>query len=71
MEKESKEERFKRIAARRTKRILEDLRRLGNCANKGTYAYTLADVNKIFSAIDDATQNAKARFTKEKTEFTL
>lgn len=68
---ESKEQRFKRIAARRTHRILEDLRRLGNCSNKGNYTYSKADIDKIFGAIEEEEKRVKTLFEKKKTEFTL
>ena len=49
---ESKDKRFKRIASQRTQRTLNDIRKLGNCSNKGIYSYTSEDISKIFSAID-------------------
>jgi len=49
---ETRHERFKRIAAKQTKEILEKIRILGNCSNKSSYEYTEEEVNKIFSEID-------------------
>jgi hypothetical protein len=66
-----KEERFKKIATRRTKRILEDLRRLGNCSNKGNYYYSKEDVDKIFTAIQNEYTRVKALFERKGTDFTL
>ena len=68
---ETKEEKFKRIAAARTLRILNDLRLLGNCANTSIYSYTQKDVNKIFSAIEKELKRIKALFNKPKKEFSL
>ena len=59
-----KRERFKRIAEKRTQRILEDLRLLGNCANKGSYEYNEEEVNKIFSAIKKELKNIEILFKK-------
>lgn len=68
---ETKEEKFKRIASARTQRILDDLRLLGNCSNRGTYAYTKSDLNKIFGTIDKEVKRVKMQFDKPKTEFLL
>ncbi len=68
MEKESKEARFKRVAERRVRAILRDLRILGNCGNRGNYSYTGSDFRKIFSEIDQAVKEAKAKFHLPKDE---
>lgn len=69
---ESKEERFKRVAERRVRSILRDLRILGNCGNRGNYTYSESDFRKIFSEIDQAVRDARGKFylPKEK-EFRL
>ena len=48
--------------------VLSNLRILGNCGNKGNYAYTPEQVKKIFSEIDQALREAKGKFhlSKEK-----
>jgi hypothetical protein len=71
VEKETKTEKFKRIASARTQRILGDLRLLGNCANTGTYNYTEDDVNKIFASIEGELKRIKILYKKPKTEFSL
>jgi hypothetical protein len=72
MEKESKNDRFKRVAERRVRAILRDLRILGNCGNRGNYSYTESDYRKIFSEIDQAVKAAKAKFHLPKEqEFKL
>ena len=68
MEKESRHERFKRIAAKRTNEILEKIRILGNCSNKSSYEYTEEEVNKIFSEIDKQLKLTKAKFLGGKRE---
>jgi hypothetical protein len=72
IENETKSDRFKRVAERRTKVVLRDLRIIGNCGNKGNYFYTEEQVRKIFSEIEQAVKEAKSRFhlPKEK-EFKL
>ena len=47
-----KMDRFKRVAENRTNKIIDQIRLLGNCANKSNYEYSDEDVKKIFSAID-------------------
>jgi len=67
-----KEARFKRVAERRVRTILRDLRVLGNCGNRGNYSYSEADYRKIFTEIDQALKEAKAKFTlPRKKEFEL
>jgi len=68
VEKESRHERFKRIAAKRTNEILEKIRILGNCSNKSSYEYTEEEVNKIFSEIDKQLKFTKAKFLAGKRE---
>ncbi len=59
---ESKNERFVRIAEARTNKIIDMIRLLGNCSNKGTYEYSKEDVKKIFTAIETELKTAKAKF---------
>jgi len=72
--KKIKEERFNRIASRRVKEILDKMRLLRNCANRGNYSYTDEQVKKIFIAIDDEWKKVKSEFEKGKgknKEFNL
>lgn len=68
MEKETRHERFKRIAAKRTNEILEKIRILGNCSNKSSYEYTEEEINKIYSEIDKQLKLTKAKFLVGKKE---
>lgn len=65
---ESRRERFKRVAAKRTNEILEKIRILGNCSNKSSYEYTEEEVNKIFSEIDKQLKLIKTKFIAGKGE---
>ena len=60
--RESKRERFIRIAEARTNKILDMLRLLGNCANKSNYDYDEEDIKQIFAAIDKEVKAAKNSF---------
>jgi len=72
MRNESKELRFKRVAERRTRAVLRDLRIIGNCGNRGNYSYTESDIRKIFSEIDQAAKEVRAKFHFPKNkEFKL
>ena len=68
MSNESKRERFVRIAEARTNKIIDMIRLLGNCSNKGNYSYTEDDVKKIFSTIEAELKTAKAKFADVETD---
>lgn len=59
---ENKRDRFVRIAEARTNKILNMIKLLGNCSNRGVYDYSDEDINKIFNTIDKETRLAKQRF---------
>ncbi len=60
--KETKREKFVRMAEARTIKIISMVRLLGNCSNRMAYEYSDKDVTKIFSAIEGAVSDAKKRF---------
>jgi len=68
-----KEERFKRVASRRVKEILNKMRLLKNCANNNNYSYSGEQANKIVSTIDAEWKKVKSEFdnSKPKKEFSL
>jgi len=68
MKQESRHERFKRIASKRTNDILEKIRILGNCSNKSSYEYTEEEINKIFSELDKQLKMTKGKFLAGKRE---
>ena len=69
----SKSEKFVRIAARRTTRVLDGLRLLGQCSNRRSYAYTPEQVDKILREIRRAVRDTEQKFKRNssKTEFKL
>jgi hypothetical protein len=70
--KETREQRFKRVATRRTNEILRRIRILGNCSNRSAYAYSEEDIQKVFSAIEKELKDAKATFhNRKKSKFEL
>jgi hypothetical protein len=70
---EARRARFKRIAEKRTNRILNDIRLIGNTSNKTLYQYEQADVDKIFSIVETKLTETRAKFKTSKKEkpFTL
>ena len=65
--KVEKMERFKRVAESRTNRIIDQIRLLGNCANRSNYEYSEEDIKKIF-ANDD---NKDSRYVVTSSRFHL
>ena len=66
--KETKRERFVRIAEARTNKILNMIRLLGNCASKNNYEYSDEDIKQIFNAIEKELRAAKAKFSGQDEE---
>ncbi len=65
MQKETKKQRFDRIALSRREKILDAVRLLENCANKSNYEYMEEDIEDIFSSIENALCSAKEKFTSD------
>jgi len=68
MEEETRHDRFRRIASKRTNEILEKIRILGNCSNKSSYEYTEEEINKIFFEIEKQLKLTKGKFLAGKRE---
>jgi len=62
MVKETKRERFVRIAEARTNKVLEMIRLLGNCSSKSNYDYTEEDIKKIFGVLERELKNTKNKY---------
>jgi len=70
--KESKRDRFRRLATQRTNAVLHRLQILSYCANPQLYDYSDEDVRKMFRAIESELRRAKTRFTNSsKSQFSL
>lgn len=74
-ERETKRQKFVRLAEARTNKIIDMLQLLGNCSNSSAYDYTQEDVDKIFSAIESEVKEARKKFnkieSKKSKRFTL
>jgi len=64
--RESKHDRFIRVAEARTNKILTMIRLLGNCSSRSSYEYQDEYIQKIFGAIERETRMAKNRFICDK-----
>ena len=66
--KEGKSEIFIRLATPRVEKILKALRILGNCSNRGNYAYSQEQVDEMFNVITTSVRETFQLFTKSKKE---
>lgn len=62
--KESKHDKFVRLAEARTNKIIDTLQLLGNCSNTSVYEYTLDEVEEIFQAIEQELRESKRNSQK-------
>jgi hypothetical protein len=63
MEKETKDERFKRVAEKRVRNILKAIRSLSQCANNRIYTWDEKQLKKIWSAIEHELSLCKESFS--------
>ena len=66
--RETKKEKFIRLAEQRVNQILEQLRKLGNLSNKRNYEYDDSDIKKIFSELNKELKKAKGQFANNGIE---
>lgn len=62
--KESKPDRFRRVAEARVNKIIKMVRLLGNCSNPAVYAYTAEQVQQIFSTLRAELERVQERFAQ-------
>ena len=68
--KETKQERFLRVAQARTQKVLDDLHSLSKCAAPAVYEYTDEQLQVIYEAIETGLQDVKDTFAGRR-RFTL
>ena len=61
-EKESRRDRFIRLADARTNKIINMINLLGNLSNTSSYEYTAEDVERIYNTILMELEKSKNRF---------
>lgn len=70
--KESKADRFRRVAGARVNKIIKMVRLLGNCSQSTVYAFTTEQVQQIFVTLQDELNRAQSRFVQShKKTFSL
>ena len=72
--RETKEDKFKRLAEQRVNAILDKLRLLGQLSNKSNYGYSEEQVDAAFRAIQQEMNATRAKFRNDATarkRFTL
>jgi len=65
--RETKLERFERLAERRVTETLRHLRLIGNLANRGNYEFTDEHVRQVLDALEAELRQLKHRFRQEGT----
>lgn len=70
--RESRADRFRRVAEARVNKIIKMVRLLGNCSNVSVYAFTEAQVQQIFATLQDELNRAQKRYVQpKKKKFSL
>lgn len=65
MSDETRNERFRRLAATRGDRLIREISLLGNLANKKNYEYTPEEVDALFQPIESEIKEVRALFDPE------
>tara|TARA_B100000989_G_C19493170_1_gene450773 strand:- start:1178 stop:1393 length:216 start_codon:yes stop_codon:yes gene_type:complete len=60
-------EKFKDLAVSRVNKAINQIRLIGNLANKNYYSYSDEEVKKIFSALESELKSSKEKFKNSKT----
>jgi len=72
MKGETKKDRFKRVAEKRVRNVLESLKKLSQCSNRRMYRWDDPQLKKIWSAIDKELDRCRKDFQNaEPDEFRL
>ena len=69
MQKETKKQRFKRVAEKRVQNILNAIRSLGGLSNKKVYEWEAGQLEKIWSALELEMQNCKNSFKNPESKI--
>ena len=68
MKMDKRHENFKRVAEKRTNKIITLISLLGNLNNKSFYTYSEEEINEMFNAIEDELEKQKYRLLKKETK---
>ncbi len=64
-ENETKHDKFKRLATKRVNDTIKKLKNIGNLSAP-SYEYSEEEINKIFSSLQEALDNARNKFFSKK-----
>ena len=67
---EEKHKKFLELAQPRTNKVLDAIRVLSNCSSRVNYEYSQEEVDRIFDAIQNELNNARAKFAPKKSKET-
>ena len=67
-DKESKRDKFVRLAEARTQKSIDMIRKIGNLSNTNFYEYSREDIEAIFSTLEKELRTAKSKFVFEDDE---
>ena len=73
-ERETKRDKFRRLAGSRTRNTLKCIRLMGQLSNKNAYDYEMNDVEKMLGACEAELKQARRRFAfngRSQVEFSL
>ena len=62
MERETKKERFKRVAEKRVQNIIKSIRSLSGLSNRKAYEWEASQLDKIWKAIEKEIEICKENF---------
>jgi hypothetical protein len=69
MEKETKKERFKRVAEKRVQNIINSIRSLSGLSNKKVYEWEVVQLEKIWEAVEKEIENCKENFNDPESKI--
>ena len=67
-DKESKRDKFIRLAEARTQKSIDMIRKIGNLSNTSFYEYSREDIESIFGTLEKELRFAKSKFVFEDDE---
>lgn len=65
MESTSKRQRFEKVAGNRVQKVIDFLNLLQNCSNRNNYEYSESDVEHMFTEINKALRETRAKYQTE------
>lgn len=67
-DKETKRDKFVRLAEARTQKAIDMIRKIGNLGNTNFYEYSKEDVEYIFGTLEKELKNSRSKFNADQDE---